>query len=181
MHPGSVSNASQLMHAATTTTGDDYRIGGRCTVRSGRCTFPRSIRRVAWPSGTVFTHCGELRGWAVAGQSYPHLLFQADPQPLGLALPLRSPPAKTFLALHQGLQNALWTLRGVPQILQERQYLGGHSRGETQVMPVSLTTITPPCWTTTASGPPATAGVRAMKTEWLSTGCTGSRTPSTRP
>ena len=39
-----------------------------------RCTFPRTIRRVARPSFD-FTH-GDSLGVTVSGEPYPHLLFQ---------------------------------------------------------------------------------------------------------
>ena len=64
-----------------------------------------------------FTHCGELKV-TIAGQSYPHLLFQ-------LILISHSgwryaevAAGETFLALQQGLQNALWTLGGVPEVVR---------------------------------------------------------------
>ena len=40
----------------------------------------------------------------------------ADTQPLGMAL--RCAAGETFLALQQGLQNALWTLGGVPEVVR---------------------------------------------------------------
>ena len=43
-------------------------------VRIRRCTSPRCIRRDG-EAQFDFTHCGELKV-TIAGQSYPHLLFQ---------------------------------------------------------------------------------------------------------
>ena len=59
-----------------------------------------------------FTHCGELKV-TIAGESYPHLLFQ-----LILSHSGRYAEVQTFLALQQGLQNALWTLGGVPEVVR---------------------------------------------------------------
>ena len=36
-------------HPSGVRCNDDYKIGGRCTIRSRRCTSPRSIRRVVTP------------------------------------------------------------------------------------------------------------------------------------
>ena len=63
-----------------------------------------------------FTHCGELRV-TIAGQSYPHLLFQLILSHSGWRY-AEVAAGETFLALQQGLQAALWTLGGVPQILR---------------------------------------------------------------
>ena len=60
-----------------------------------------------------FTHCGELKV-TIAGQSYPHLLFQLILSHSGWRY-AEVAAGETFLALQQGLQNALWTLGGVPQ------------------------------------------------------------------
>ena len=82
--------------------------------------------------------------------------------------------------MQQGLQAALWTLGGVPEILRSDNTSAAthevkRSRGR------ALNATTPPCWTTTASAPPASIAARAMKTASPSTPTTGSRTPSTRP
>ena len=53
----------------------------------------------------------------IAGQSYPHLLFQLILSHSGWRY-AEVAAGETFLALQQGLQNALWTLGGVPQILR---------------------------------------------------------------
>ena len=54
-----------------------------------------------------FTHCGELKV-TIAGQSYPHLLFQLILSHSGWRY-AEVAAGETFLALQQGLQNALWT------------------------------------------------------------------------
>ncbi len=64
-----------------------------------------------------FTHCGELKV-TIAGQPpYRHLLFQLILSHSGWRY-AEVAAGETFLALQQGLQNALWTLGGVPQILR---------------------------------------------------------------
>ena len=75
---------------------------------------------------------------------------------------------ETFLALQQGLQNALWTLGGVPEVCAAtipRLPLTNCAAAAAAL----LTTITPPCWTTMASAPPASIPARAMKTASPST------------
>ena len=62
-----------------------------------------------------FTHCGELKV-TIAGQSYPHLLFQLILSHSGWRY-AEVAAGETFLALQQGLQNALWTLGGVPEVV----------------------------------------------------------------
>ena len=94
---------------------DDCRIGGRCMVRIRRCTSPRCIRRDGRPRFD-FTHCGELKV-TIAGQSYPHLLFQLILSHSGWRY-AEVAAGETFLALQQGLQNALWTLGGVPEVVR---------------------------------------------------------------
>ena len=63
-----------------------------------------------------FTHCNSL-GVTIAGQSYPHLLFQLILSHSGWRY-AEVAAGETFLALQQGLQAALWTLGGVPEILR---------------------------------------------------------------
>ena len=63
-----------------------------------------------------FTHCGELRV-TIAGQSYPHLLFQLILSHSGWRY-AEVAAGETFLALQNGLQNALWTLGGVPEVVR---------------------------------------------------------------
>ena len=63
-----------------------------------------------------FTHCGELEV-TIAGQSYPHLLFQLILSHSGWRY-AEVAAGETFLALQQGLQNALWTLGGVPEVVR---------------------------------------------------------------
>ena len=52
-----------------------------------------------------FTH-GNSLGVTIAGQSYPHLLFQLILSHSGSCY-AEVTPSETFLALKQGLQNAL--------------------------------------------------------------------------
>ena len=61
-----------------------------------------------------FTHCGELKV-TIAGQSYPHLLFQLILSHSGWRY-AEVATGETFLALKQGLQAALWALGGVPEV-----------------------------------------------------------------
>ena len=63
-----------------------------------------------------FTHCGELKV-TIAGQSYPHLLFQLILSHSGWRY-AEVAAGETFLALQQGLQAALWTLGGVPEVVR---------------------------------------------------------------
>ena len=63
-----------------------------------------------------FTHCGELKV-TIAGQPYPHLLFQLILSHSGWRY-AEVAAGETFLALQQGLQNALWTLGGVPEVVR---------------------------------------------------------------
>ena len=60
-----------------------------------------------------FTH-GNSLGVTIAGQPYPHLLFQLILSHSGSCY-AEVTPSETFLALKQGLQNALWALGGVPE------------------------------------------------------------------
>ena len=63
-----------------------------------------------------FTH-GNALGVSIAGQPYPHLLFQLVLSHSGWRY-AQVASGESFLALKQGLQAALWTLGGVPQILR---------------------------------------------------------------
>ena len=63
-----------------------------------------------------FTHCGELKV-TIAGQPYRHLLFQLILSHSGWRY-AEIAASETFLALQQGLQNALWTLGGVPEVVR---------------------------------------------------------------
>ena len=63
-----------------------------------------------------FTH-GSALGVTVAGQPYPHLLFQLILSHSGWRY-AEVAAGETFLALKQGLQNALWTLGGVPEVVR---------------------------------------------------------------
>ena len=63
-----------------------------------------------------YTHCWELKV-TIAGQPYRHLLFQLILSHSGWRY-AEVASGETFLALQKGLQNALSTLGGVPQILR---------------------------------------------------------------
>ncbi len=63
-----------------------------------------------------FTH-GSALGVTVAGQPYPHLLFQLILSHSGWRY-AEVTAGETFLALKQGMQNALWTRRGVPEVVR---------------------------------------------------------------
>ena len=63
-----------------------------------------------------FTH-GSSLGVTIAGQPYPHLLFQLILSHSGWRY-AEVTPGETFLALKQGMQNALWTLGGVPEVVR---------------------------------------------------------------
>ena len=73
-----------------------------------------------------FTHCGELRV-TIAGQPYPHLLFQLILSHSGWRY-AEVAAGETFLGLQKGLQNALWALGRRTGGGAQRQYLGGDSR-----------------------------------------------------
>ncbi len=63
-----------------------------------------------------FTHCNAL-GVTVAGQIYPHQLFQMILSHSGWRY-AEVATGETFLALQQGLQAALWALGGVPEVVR---------------------------------------------------------------
>ena len=63
-----------------------------------------------------FTH-GSSQGVPVADQPHPHLLFQLILSHSGWRY-AEVASGETFLALKQGLQNALWKLDGVPQVVR---------------------------------------------------------------
>ena len=63
-----------------------------------------------------FTH-GKALGVTIAGQPYPHLLFHLILSHSGWRY-AEVAGGETFLALKQGLQNALWTLGGVPEVVR---------------------------------------------------------------
>ena len=63
-----------------------------------------------------FTH-GKALGVTIAGQPYPHLLFQLILSHSGWRY-AEVAGGETFLALKQGLQNALWALGGVPEVVR---------------------------------------------------------------
>ena len=64
----------------------------------------------------VFTHCNSL-GVTIGGRPYRHLLFQLVLSHSGWRY-AEVVAGETFLALKQGLQNALWELGGVPQVIR---------------------------------------------------------------
>ena len=82
-------------------------------VRTRRCTFPQEH-----PPGREaqidFTH-GDSLEVTVGGQPHRHLLFQLVLSHSGWRY-AEVTAGETFLALKQGLQNALWELGGVPQV-----------------------------------------------------------------
>ena len=63
-----------------------------------------------------FTHGNSLEV-TIAGQPYPHLLFQLILSHSGWRY-AEVASGETFLALQQGLQAALWTLGGVPEVVR---------------------------------------------------------------
>ena len=63
-----------------------------------------------------FTHCNSL-GVTIGGRPYRHLLFQLVLSHSGWRY-AEVVAGETFLALKQGLQNALWELAGVPQVIR---------------------------------------------------------------
>ena len=63
-----------------------------------------------------FTHANSLRV-TIGGQPYRHLLFQLVLSHSGWRY-AEVAAGETFLALQQGLQAALWTLGGVPQVVR---------------------------------------------------------------
>ena len=63
-----------------------------------------------------FTHCNSL-GVTIGGRPYRHLLFQLVLSHSGLRY-AEVVAGETFLALKQGLQNALWKLGGAPQVIR---------------------------------------------------------------
>ena len=67
--------------------------------------------------GPVRLHPWQRLGVTVAGQPYPHLLFQLILSHSGWRY-AEIATGETFLALKQGLQNALWTLGGVPEVVR---------------------------------------------------------------
>ena len=63
-----------------------------------------------------FTH-GNSLGVTVGGEAYPHLLFQLILSHSGWRY-AEIAAGETFLALKQGMQNALWALGGVPEVVR---------------------------------------------------------------
>ena len=63
-----------------------------------------------------FTHCNSL-GVTVGGRPYRHLLFQLVLSHSGWRY-AEVATGETFLALKQGLQNALWELGGAPRVIR---------------------------------------------------------------
>ena len=63
-----------------------------------------------------FTHCNSLGG-TIGGRPYRHLLFQLVLSHSGWRY-AEVATGETFLALKQGLQNALWELGGTPRVIR---------------------------------------------------------------
>ena len=63
-----------------------------------------------------FTHCNSL-GVTIGGRPYRHLLFQLVLSHSGWRY-AEVATGETFLALKQGLQNALWELGGAPRVIR---------------------------------------------------------------
>ena len=63
-----------------------------------------------------FTHCNSL-GVTIGGRSYRHRLFQLVLSHSGWRY-AEVATGETFLALKQGLQNALWELGGTPRVIR---------------------------------------------------------------
>ena len=112
-----------------------------------------------------FTHCGELRV-TVAGQPHTHLLFQLIlshsgwryAEVVASSLPARpSWPCSRDCRLHCGPWAVFqrWCAATIPRLRLTNCAIA---------VAAPLTTITRPCWTTTASAPPASIPIRAMKT-----------------
>ena len=125
-----------------------------------------------------FSHCGELRA-TIAGQPHPHLLFQLIPSHSGLRY-AEVAAGETFLGLQKGLQNALWTLGGVPeQVRSNNTSAAAHEvkRSRGRVVNDNYAALLD------HYGLQSTRinGARTMKTVSPSTPTTGSRTPSIRP
>ena len=125
-----------------------------------------------------FTH-GNSLSVTIAGQPYRHLLFQLILSHSGWRY-AEIAASETFLALQQGLQNAPWTLGGVPQILRSDNTSAAthevkRSRGR------ALNDNYAGLLDHYGSVPPASISASATKTASLSRLTTGSRTPSTRP
>ena len=100
------------------------------------------------------------RSWAI--RPYPDMLFHLILSHSGWRY-AKVATGETSLALQQGLQAALWSLGGVPRWCAAT------------ILPPILTRcaaaaagplMTPnkPCWTTTASAPPASTGAITTKT-----------------
>ena len=103
-------------HPATTITGPFGRLRGRALHGPDQEVYFPQVHPPGREAQFDFTHCGELRV-TIAGQSYPHLLFQLILSHSGWRY-AEVAAGETFLALQQGLQNALWTLGGVPEVVR---------------------------------------------------------------
>ena len=94
----------------------DYRAGALSTARTRRSTSPRSTLRASRPSWTSPTATPPL-GVTIGGRPYRHLLFQLVLSHSGWRY-AEVATGETFLALKQGLQNALWQLGGAPRVIR---------------------------------------------------------------
>ena len=77
-----------------------------------------------------FTH-GNSLSVTIAGQPYPHLLFQLILSHSGWRY-AEVAAGETFLALKQGLQAALWALGGVPEVMRSDNTAAATPRDEAQ-------------------------------------------------
>ena len=96
-----------------------------------------------------FTHCNSL-GVTIGGRRYRHLLFQLVLSHSGWRY-AEVVAGETFVALKQGLQNALWELGGAPQIIRSDNSSAltheiKRSRGR------ALNDNSPSSWSTTGRG-----------------------------
>ena len=125
-----------------------------------------------------FIHCNSL-GVTIAGRPYRHLLFQLVLSHSGWRY-AEVATRETFLALKQGLQNALWSLGGAPQVIRsdntsaathEMRRSRGRALNDSYAEPLDHCGLES---TLINSGNPT-------KTASPSRHTSGSRTPSTRP
>ena len=113
---------------------DNYRVAGGAFTPAGSAPPIRTLQRRLqdWRSGSGgllpqehppgreaqldFTHCNS-QGVTIGGRRYRHLLFQLVLSHSGWRY-AEVVAGETFVALKQGLQNALWELGGAPQIIR---------------------------------------------------------------
>ena len=99
---------------------DDYRPFGKLRRRALNGPHQEVYFPQEHPPGREaqldFTHCNSL-GVTVGGRPYRHLLFQLVLSHSGWRY-AEVATGETFLALKQGLQNALWGLGGAPRVIR---------------------------------------------------------------